>query len=84
MWNGFFVTFQAQISKSQKKVWNEQRRLETNGCAKFISRSLIFAGLVVHQAEISSDFGNFWMELYSLPVELSGRIELAPGLGLLR
>ena len=40
--------------------------------------------LVVHQAEVGFEFGDFRMDTDSLPIEFGGCLKITPGLGLLR
>lgn len=82
--NRLFKALQPNVVEAEKQIWNEQRRLESNRLLERFSSLLVFAGLVVHQAEVGFQLGDFGMKSSGLLVELRGRLKVTPGLGLLR
>src|SRR3954471_16948951 len=84
IWNRLVEPLQPYVVESQKQIWHKQGRLQTDRSAERVNGVLVFTGLVVHQAQISSELGVFRMESCRLPVEIGSRFKIAPGLGVLR
>ena len=76
--------FQLYVFKSKKQMGDQHTRLQADCMMKGLDRLLIFPDLVVHQAKVGLQFGNFRMKSYGLPVELGGGLKITPGLGILR